>query len=282
VAVEGLVGRASRDMTCEDLTQRLPELWAGELPADERLELEAHLASCPACREEAQALGDLWRALGEVADVEPEATVAASIAGARVADAGVVDPRIAEARVLRHAPRASWVRRASPVWQMAAALLVAAAGFAAGRSWPNVAPETAIAEMRGELHGMRQMVALSLLRQESASERLRGVTWSANIDRPGAEVIGALVDTLQHDGNVNVRLAAIDALRQYGAEAQVREALVRALPVDPSPLVQIALIDAVVALRERRSADALRALSSGAETNQVVRQRARRGLEQLL
>jgi hypothetical protein len=269
-------------MTCEDLTQRLPELWAGELPADERLELEAHLASCPACREEAQALGDLWRALGEVADVEPEATVAASIAGARVADAGVVDPRIAEARVLRHAPRASWVRRASPVWQMAAALLVAAAGFAAGRSWPNVAQETAIAEMRGELHGMRQMVALSLLRQESASERLRGVTWSANIDRPGAEVIGALVDTLQHDGNVNVRLAAIDALRQYGAEAQVREALVRALPVDPSPLVQIALIDAVVALRERRSADALRALSSGAETNQVVRQRARRGLEQLL
>jgi hypothetical protein len=264
-------------MTCEDLTQRLPELWAGELPADGRRALEAHLASCPACREEAQALGDLWRALGEVADVEPQATLASPIAGARVADAG-----IAEARVLRHAPRAGWVRRTSPVWQMAAALLIAAAGFAAGRSWPNVAQETAIAEMRGELHGMRQMVALSLLRQESASERLRGVTWSANIDRPGAEVIGALVDTLQHDGNVNVRLAAIDALRQYGAEAQVREALIRALPVDPSPLVQIALIDAVVALRERRSADALRALSSGAETNQVVRQRARRGLEQLL
>jgi hypothetical protein len=161
-------------------------------------------------------------------------------------------------------------------------VLLALAGFGAGRLWPDTNQQSAIAEMRGELQGMRQMVALSLLRQESASERLRGVTWSAGFDRPTPEVLGALLDTLQHDGNVNVRLAAIDALRQYGTDTRVREALVRALPADPSPLVQIALIDAVVALREQRSAEALRALEARPDTNQSVRQRARRGLQQLL
>lgn len=270
-------------MTCDDLTRRLPEHWAGELTADERRALEAHLASCATCRDEARALGELWRALGEVEDVEPlKPTLEPALKPT---------PRTSPRPASDLAPivplrRGGWASRigaaAGPVWQIAATLLIAVGGFAVGRSWPDVAQQTAMAEMRGELHGMRQMVALSLLRQESAAERLRGVSWSTSIEGPGAEVIGALVDTLQHDANVNVRLAAIDALRQYGTETAVRDALVRALPVDPSPLVQIALIDAVVALRERRSADALRALEAGPETNQAVRQRARRGLQQLL
>ena len=137
--------------------------------------------------------------------------------------------------------------------------------------------------MRGELQGMRQMVALSLLREQSASERLRGVTWSAGMDQPSAEVTGALLDTLQRDGNVNVRLAAIEALRQFGGDARVRQALVRALPTDPSPLVQIALIDAMVTLKEPAIGAMRCALLSGdPRVNESVRQRARRGLQQIL
>jgi hypothetical protein len=274
-------------MTCEDLTQRLPELWAGELSPGERQALETHLASCAACREEARALGELWRALGEVEDLEPRDLATPNLSTLKSATQDVAPLPIASRRVVTPMPMPApvvpaRVFRVSPVWQIAAALLLTVGGFVAGRSWPDVRQETALAEMRGELHGMRQMVALSLLREESAPERLRGVTWSAGIDRPGAEVLGALADTLQRDQNVNVRLAAIDALRQYGAESQVRDAIVQALPVERSPLVQIALIDAVVALKERRSAEALRTLVSGAETNQVVRQRAQRGLRQLL
>jgi HEAT repeat protein len=137
--------------------------------------------------------------------------------------------------------------------------------------------------MRGELKGMRQLVALSLLQQDSAADRLRGVTWSAGIDRPGGEVVSALLETLQHDANVNVRLAAIDALRGLGgAEPRVRDALVGGLKNDPSPLVQVALIDALVTLRERKSADVLRTIAESPTANEAVRQRARRGLEQLL
>jgi hypothetical protein len=129
---------------------------------------------------------------------------------------------------------------------------------------------------------MREMVAMSLLQQDSAIERLRGVSWSHQLDRPSDQVLTTLLDTLRHDPNVNVRLASIDALRVFAAVDSVRTGLVDALGSrQPSPLVQIALIDAMVDIRERRSVDALRTLADDEKQNEAVRQRARRGLQVL-
>jgi hypothetical protein len=45
--------------------------------------------------------------------------------------------------------------------------------------------------------------------------------------------------------------------------------------------VQIALIDAMVELRERRSIEALRTLADDRQVNEVVRQRASWGLQRI-
>jgi hypothetical protein len=161
-----------------------------------------------------------------------------------------------------------------------------------GRSASNSEASSAaarqeIAELRTELHGMRQMVAISLLHQESVTERLRGVSWSNQLDAPDAEIVNTLLDTLSHDGNVNVRLAAIDALRQFAQglpDAQnrpLRTALVQSVSTQPSPLVQIALIDTLVQLRERDAVHVLRTLADDATANKDVRQRATWGVRQL-
>jgi anti-sigma factor RsiW len=42
-------------MNCNDVNSRLPEYLGEELPARERLELEAHLAECVTCRAEVEA-----------------------------------------------------------------------------------------------------------------------------------------------------------------------------------------------------------------------------------
>ena len=54
---------------------------------------------------------------------------------------------------------------------------------------------------------MREMLMLSLMQQQSATERLRGVSGSMQIDQPGTEIVRALLETFMHDPNVNVRLA---------------------------------------------------------------------------
>ena len=84
-----------------------------------------------------------------------------------------------------------------------------------------------------------------------------------------------------HDPNVNVRLAAIDALRQFGGQPVVRSGVVEALGRQDSPMVQVALIDLVVDLKEKESVDTLRKLIQNEKLNEAVRTRAQKGLQEL-
>jgi len=171
-----------------------------------------------------------------------------------------------------------------PVLQFGLALVLLVVGVAAGwrlRPEPVVQPNGEITELRGELRQMRQMVALSLMQQQSASERLKGVNWSYQLQQPDREVLTALLDTLMHDPNVNVRLAAVDALRQFGGQPVVRTGVVEALGRQDSPMVQVALIDLVVDLKEKESVDTLRKLTQNEKLNEAVRTRAQKGLQEL-
>jgi anti-sigma factor RsiW len=302
-------------MQCEQLKERLADYWAGTLSQADRHAVEAHVAACDPCRREAAELGETWRALGTIADEEPspalenrfhamldawrdgERAAAANAIGASAISAGAITAgaigsdnvlpmkpvsrrAFAQAGLL-HEKRASLWR---PALQMAAAVLILAGGFAAGRNWPNAAHEQArnqVSELRGEVRGMREMVAMTLLQQDSAIGRLQGVSWSHQLERPSDQVLATLLETLQHDPNVNVRLASIDALRAFAAQDRVRTGLVEALGSKQSPMLQMALIDALTDLRERRSVDALRTIADDKKQNEAVRQRARRGLQQL-
>ncbi len=163
----------------------------------------------------------------------------------------------------------------------AAAVIVLGIGIAIGRTTTPAAPDPALAELRRELHDTREMVALSLLQQQSATDRLKGVTWTGQIDRPGGEIVSALLDTLIHDPNVNVRLASIDALKRFADQQAVRQATVDALARQASPLVQVALIDFMVEVNEREAVPQLRRLSQDTMANQAVRERAAWGLQRI-
>jgi hypothetical protein len=138
-----------------------------------------------------------------------------------------------------------------------------------------------IAAMRSEMRELREMVSLSLMQQQSASDRLKGVTWTGQLDRPSGEVVSALLDALMHDPNVNVRLATIDALERFASREDVRRAAIEAVDRQISPLVQIALIDFLVTTNERQSMPTLRRLAQDPHVNDAVRSRAAWGLQQL-
>jgi anti-sigma factor RsiW len=107
---------------------------------------------------------------------------------------------------------------------------------------------------RGEIHALRdevrslsRLVTLSLLKQDSASERLRGVSFGREAGAGDDRVLQALLDTLRHDPDVNVRLAAVDALAPALEQPAVRGQLVQEVGTQHSPMVQIALIDMLLA-----------------------------------
>ena len=128
---------------------------------------------------------------------------------------------------------------------------------------------------------MRQLVALSLMQQQSASERLRGVSWAYQAEPSDREVLGALVKAVNHDPNVNVRLAAVDALKKFGQHQVVQRGVLQALSQQDSPIVQVALIDWVVDLKDTDSVGTLQKLTKDTSANDEVRKHAEWGIEQL-
>jgi len=249
-----------------------------------RLEVRNHLAACESCRSEAEGLKTLWAKLGAIPAAQPGPELRARFQVMLEAYRHGLD----------EAPSRSWRQSmnewlagwwpSQPVLQFGLTLALLVVGLVAGwrlRPEPAVQPNGEITELRGELHQMRQMVALSLMQQQSASERLKGVSWSYQLKQPDGEVLIALLDTLMHDQNVNVRLAAVDALRQFGGQPVVRNGVVEALGRQDSPMVQVALIDLVVDLKEKESVDTLRKLTQNEKLNEAVRTRAQRGLQEL-
>ena len=82
-----------------------------------------------------------------------------------------------------------------------------------------------------------------------------------------------------HDSNVNVRLAAIDALRRFGARQAGRRGALQALTQQESPLVQVALIDFMVELQEKESIGTLQKLAHDDRVDETVRRRAALGIQ---
>jgi len=128
---------------------------------------------------------------------------------------------------------------------------------------------------------MKQMVALALLKEQSAGERLKGVDWVTQTPDADEKVLDALISTANHDPNVNVRVAAISALGQFASTPQVRTALPKSLGRQDSPLAQIAVLDEIVELRERSAAPVIQNLITQTDVNPEVKQHAQWALRQL-
>lgn len=204
-------------MDCSAFAADIADTLAGSAVEAARDRANAHLAECDACR----ATAEIWNQLGDLPDAPPSPQL----------------PSRFERRIQpRSVPYWSWLAAA-------AAFAIGLFSFFAGRYTASQAPGADIASLRQEVRSLREVVALSLLDQQSASERLRGIRYSTAMERADPEVVDALSRTLRSDPSVGVRLAAADALRRFPLPDAARESAWQLLERDDSPLVQIAVID---------------------------------------
>ena len=268
-------------MKCEEIAELLPDYLQGSLKAPQDDLVERHIEECADCREDVA----IWKKLSLLPVEQPSA-------GSRERFEAMLDAyqigrnNKASAGFEREKRASVWNWLRSPVGAVAwsAALLVI--GIFAGNYWGNKSThlnsgQDEIAAMHTELTNMRQMVVLSMLQQQSASERLQGVSYSRREDQLDPQVMSALVHTLRYDGSVDVRLAALDALSRHGAQPQVHKGVVDALQEQQSPLVQVALIDLMLEWRDPDAAQRLRNFEQTPNLNPTVRQRADWALSRL-
>ena len=99
---------------------------------------------------------------------------------------------------------------------------------------------------------------------------------------PNQKILADLIGALALDPSVNVRLSALDALFPHADQQLVRAGVLASLPREQNPLVQVAIIDFLVAARDRDATPELQKLARDESIDQQVREAAKRGLAQLL
>ena len=88
--------------------------------------------------------------------------------------------------------------------------------------------------------------------------------------------------TLNNDPNVNVRLAALEALVPFTGQGAVREGLIRSIANQDSPLVQLNLAELMAAIQEKKSVGELQKLVDSEKTPVEVKDKIRQTIAVLI
>ena len=169
--------------------------------------------------------------------------------------------------------------------RLAFASLMLFAGLAAGyflRAPQSVPVNDQIEGLSQQVSELQEMMMLSLLEKGSATERLKAVGLTQQMDEASKKVTTALIQTLNQDENVNVRLAALEALKPYATDSSVREALIRSISMQESPMVQISLAELMVALQEKAAVQEFEKIVESENTPAEVKKKLKQTIDVLI
>ena len=139
-----------------------------------------------------------------------------------------------------------------------------------------------IAVLSGEVKNMKEVMMLTMLQQPSASERMKAVSITHEFSDVNTKIADALIETLNTDPNVNVRLVTVETLTSFAGNPRIREGLIQSITKQNSPLVQLALADVMLKLKEKRSAEKFRELLNKKHIDFAIKEKIEETVKRLI
>ncbi|MFC1692327.1 zf-HC2 domain-containing protein [Candidatus Latescibacterota bacterium] len=271
-------------MNCEKINKLIPDYISGNLDSKTRLQIDSHITECASCKQSIKEVELVWSKLAQIPQEEPGPQVRTRFYSMLEDYRRELD--YSPVKVSWNDKLVEWLEKlwpSRPVFQLGAAVAFMMFGIVIGlRVNYGFRYQGDIAQLREEVHEMRQMVTSSLLDQSSAVERLHGLRMSSYVKDPDEQFLSLLLVTLNSDPNINVRLAAVNALRVFCDSPWVRTELTNSLSSQTSPLVQISLIDLLVEVREQGAFAVFSALIDDQKSIEEVKKRAKWGINQII
>lgn len=230
----------------------------------------------PDCAEELESTFALWHSMDELEVPEPSAAMHAGFYRS-------LHELTAEAERKNQRPlRIDWWswNGLSLKWAVLAGVFLL--GLISGNFFQ---PLTSDGELAGNDNDQRKKISASyvmLTSSESATDRLQAMQLARQLEDPDDRIIEALNHTLIHDSNVNVRLSAIETMIHFADNPKVRENLIRAIPFQTDPLVQLALAEVMMAMKDKRAIEQLKQLLQRDEVEVEVKMQLQETIETLL
>lgn len=217
----------------------LAQLSKGE-PLNLSPQMQARVDQDPALAEELRCIQGFWQT--------PEKTLPRPSANLRQGFYAMLEEANAQQAMPASQPVAKpfwqsvgeWLQM-GPVAQFATLAIVFVVGVQVGQP-PADTNEYAIAALEQQVSSLSSVVALSMLQQPSASERLHGVAYSARVPELEPVLLERFITVLEQDESTAVRLAVIDRLQRVSNLDALAARLIDITVTSDSPLVQIELI----------------------------------------
>jgi hypothetical protein len=270
-------------MNCKEVQTLLVDYLDGTLDSAASAGIRQHLEGCGECKREADELQLLLSAMHNTVGETPPAALRESFDTMLQSELNMVTTAhiIQEFGPANEKP-ARIVPISNPLWKVAAAFILVAAGIVVGKNLPSKQEPHDFASMdslRNEIKAMRQEVMLNMIDDESASQRIKAVSYAEEMPNPDQQVIDVLIHTLNNDKNVNVRLAALYSLARFSDKRAVRDSLVNSLPTQTEPIVQVVLINLLAEKRDTRAIGPIRNIITNKKTLKEVKDAAQRSLQ---
>jgi hypothetical protein len=269
-------------MECKDYTELIPALLNNELEETQRCQLISHISECTACSTEYESVRKIWELMGKLPQPDPSPYM-------KTGFESILTTHKKEL-ANRRKPLIEWLEqvftnRVQP--GLSFSVLMMTIGLILGYllhhpEKQNIAYNNQIDSLSMQIADMKQVMMLSLLQDPSASQRIKAVSYTNDLNKADLKVINALLTTLNEDPNVNVRLATLDALSKMAGEPLVREGLVRSISRQDSPIMQSAIADLMVKLQEKGSVEPLRELLRKKDLNSMVKINIEKSIQKLI
>lgn len=263
-------------MNCEQIHTQLIDYLDGNLDNDVAKEIEKHIEHCDRCINELQELGVLLRDIDKEPQQLPDRRLRSNF-----------DELLKKEIALQNDTKVvSLETNSKSYWKMglqvAATVALVVSAYFYGKTNSKDSYLQEMATLEKEKMEMKETMTISLIENESASKRLQAVNYAEEFEKPGNEILKALINKMYYDDQMNVRLAAAEALAKFAQNDLVRDALISALEKEEDPGMQIELIQILVSIQEKRAVPLMEKLLQNEATPNYVKDQVKVVLPSLI
>ncbi len=268
-------------MKCEEVEKLMVDYLDLSLEESTRQEIEKHLETCERCIDELKDTQEVLKLISKDEMENPDDSLKINF----------YHMLHSEIRKNEERKVASFSIPVTPWYNSARYRVAAAVAFLIFGSFIGMFIHTLtsgsnatkqISQLQTEVSDLRKTAMFTMLKDESSSDRLQAVTYAGDIDNADENVINVLVETLNNDKNVNVRMAAAYALSKFASQREVIDSLVKSLSLQTEPILQVTLINILAERKEKSALGPIQKIISNKNTIKEVRNVAENSLRVLI
>lgn len=246
---------------------QIPDYLDGNLNKSEERAFETHINSCGDCQKELEEMKTFLTVLDK--DVPaPSDRLKTKF------ESALEQEKLNQGKVvqLETKPSSNWTGN---ILKIAASIALLVAAFQMGSMFQQRKVNEDIAQLQDETNQMKQTTMLSLMENQSASKRIQGVNYIEEFEQPDEAIIQALANRLLYDENDNVRMTAFEALVNFTSSEIVKTTFIEALEQEQNPSIQVAIIQALVQIQEKKAAEPMKKLLEKEDTQPFIKDQIR-------